>query len=86
MWHVLQVPRLTPEQLAAIKLFEELAASDEHAIHYILEPGDIQLLNNHTCLHHRTAFEDYEVRHCTMHRLQVVSAPRYLHMYTPAGV
>jgi alpha-ketoglutarate-dependent taurine dioxygenase len=55
------VPRLTPEQLAAIKLFEELAASEEHAIHYILEPGDIQLLNNHTCLHHRTAFEDHQV-------------------------
>ncbi len=56
-----QVPRLTPEHHAAIKLFEEIAASDEVAMHYILQPGDIQLLNNHTCLHHRTAFEDFEV-------------------------
>ncbi len=27
----------------------------------VLEPGDIQLLNNHTVLHARTAFVDYEV-------------------------
>ncbi len=31
-------------------------------MHYVLQPGDIELVNNHTCLHHRTAFEDYEVR------------------------
>ncbi len=27
---------------------------------YVLQPGDIQLLNNHTCLHFRSSFEDYE--------------------------
>jgi hypothetical protein len=58
----LQVPRLTERHRAAIALFEELAASPEIAMHYVLQPGDIQLLNNHTCLHHRTAFVDHEVR------------------------
>ncbi len=51
------VPRLTPAQLEAIALFEQLAASEELRIDYELAPGDIQLLNNHVCLHARTDFE-----------------------------
>ena len=55
-----EVPRLTEMQLQAIKLFNELAASPEIRMDYILEPGDVQLLSNHVCLHFRTAFEDYD--------------------------
>lgn len=55
------VPRLGPEHIRALDLFEELAASPELAMHAVLEPGDIQLLNNHTTLHHRSAFTDHEV-------------------------
>ncbi len=42
----------------------------------VLEPGDIQLLNNHTVLHARTAFVDYEVLRlgCELLLLQVASA------------
>lgn len=54
-----EVPRLTDLQLQAIKMFNELAGSPELRIDYILEPGDVQLLSNHTCLHFRTAFEDH---------------------------
>ena len=43
-----QVPRLTHEQEAAFAEFERLANSDELCMHYKLEVGDIQLLNNHT--------------------------------------
>ena len=43
-----EVPRLTPAQLEAMKLFNQLAASDALRMEANLEPGDIQLLNNHT--------------------------------------
>ena len=42
------MPRLTPAQLEAMKLFNQLAASDALRLEANLEPGDIQLLNNHT--------------------------------------
>ncbi len=35
---------------------------DEFRLDYYLQPGDIQLLNNHTCLHTRGAFTDFPVR------------------------
>lgn len=40
--------------------------SDELRLDCFLQPGDIQLLNNHTCLHTRGAFVDHPVRppHC----------------------
>lgn len=55
----MQVPRLTQDQKDAIQLFDELAASPELAMTGRLEPGDIQLLNNHTILHARSAFTDH---------------------------
>lgn len=55
-----EVPRLSPEQLEAIRLIEEHAASPRFALKYELQPGDIQLLSNHTVLHFRGAFEDSE--------------------------
>ena len=42
-----EVPRLTPAHLEAMQLFTQLAASDELRIDSMLEPGDIQMLNNH---------------------------------------
>mmetsp|Transcript_16210 Transcript_16210/g.48565 ORF Transcript_16210/g.48565 Transcript_16210/m.48565 type:complete len:391 (-) Transcript_16210:635-1807(-) len=54
-----EVPRLTQDQKDAIQLFDELAASPELAMTGRLEPGDIQLLNNHTILHARSAFTDH---------------------------
>ncbi len=56
-----EVPRLTPAHYEAMALFNELAASRELRLEMILQPGDIQLLNNHTCLHYRSAFVDYPV-------------------------
>jgi Taurine catabolism dioxygenase TauD, TfdA family len=58
------VPRLTDAQLEAIKLFNQLAASDELRMDAVLQPGDIQLLSNHVALHARSAFVDHEVRCC----------------------
>jgi hypothetical protein len=58
-----EVPRLTQQHYEAMALFNKLAASQELRLEMILQPGDIQLLNNHTCLHYRSAFEDYPVSH-----------------------
>ncbi|PSC69343.1 26S protease regulatory subunit 8-like protein A [Micractinium conductrix] len=53
-----EVPRLTPAHLEAIKVFEEVAWSDELRLDWNLRPGEIQLLSNHTCLHSREGFRD----------------------------
>lgn len=52
-----EVPRHTPQQIEALKLFDQLA--DELALNMHFEPGDIQLVNNHVLYHGRTAFVDY---------------------------
>ncbi len=49
--------RHTPQQLEALKLFDELA--DELALDMHFQPGDIQFLNNHVIYHGRTRFVDY---------------------------
>ena len=52
-------PRLTPDHVAALDLFDELA--DDQALHLImrLEPGDMQFVYNHALLHDRRGFEDW---------------------------
>ncbi|KAL4531948.1 hypothetical protein Ndes2437B_g02377 [Nannochloris sp. 'desiccata'] len=55
-----QVPLLTPQHVEAMKLFNELAESDRLRMDYILDPGDIQLLSNHTVLHARGSFIDHD--------------------------
>ncbi len=50
-----EVPRLTDLQLQAIKLFNELAASPEIRMDYILQPGDVQLVSNHTVSQHHAS-------------------------------
>lgn len=55
-----EVPRLTPQQLEALDLLDELLPSDELCFSMELERGDMQLLNNYVTLHSRTPFEDYE--------------------------
>ncbi len=52
-------PRLTPLQIEAMDMLDALAASKDMHLAMDFEPGDIQILCNHTCMHARTAFEDY---------------------------
>jgi hypothetical protein len=52
------VPRLTEQQNAALDLLAELAQA--LALHTRMEPGDIQLLNNHVTYHARTALVDWD--------------------------
>jgi hypothetical protein len=53
------VPRLTPLQIEAMDMLDDLAASEEYRLDMDFRPGDIQLLHNHQILHARTAYEDY---------------------------
>jgi hypothetical protein len=50
------VPRLTAAQDEALDLWAEVC--DELAYTMDLEPGDVQLLNNHVVYHARTTYED----------------------------
>jgi hypothetical protein len=49
---------LSADERELLDLYDELAASPEMAIAYDLEPGDVQLVNNHVLLHARDAFDD----------------------------
>lgn len=52
------IPELSPLQLEALDLFDELASDPRFAVSMDFQPGDIQVLNNHLILHSRTAYED----------------------------
>jgi hypothetical protein len=53
------VPPFTAEEQALLELYDRLAASPEIYLDMWLQPGDIQLISNHTVVHARTAYEDY---------------------------
>jgi hypothetical protein len=44
---------------AALECFDSLANREDMRLDMMLERGDMQLINNYTTLHARTAFEDY---------------------------
>jgi hypothetical protein len=50
---------LPDAELALLDRIAELAHSDEFRLDMTFQPGDIQLLNNHTVVHWRTGFEDW---------------------------
>jgi hypothetical protein len=55
------VPPLTPQQLEVVDLVNAIANRPDVQLTWQLEPGDLQLLNNHTVLHTRDAWLDHEV-------------------------
>ena len=59
--HPGEVPPLTQQQQEVIALVNGIAAREDVHLIMSLEPGDIQLLNNHTIFHTRDAWEDHEV-------------------------
>ena len=54
------VPALTALERELFDTYEAIAAEPGMYLDMDLQPGDIQLLSNHTNLHARTAYEDYE--------------------------
>ena len=53
------VAPLSTVQIEALDLFDELANDPTLNLTMELQPGDMQLVHNHTILHDRTAFEDF---------------------------
>jgi hypothetical protein len=53
-------PRLTKSQIAALDLLDSLA--DDPRLHFTMElqPGDMQFVQNHSLLHDRSAFKDWD--------------------------
>ena len=69
------VPALTPLQVEALDLLDELANDPKLNLMMELQPGDIQLVHNHTILHDRTAFEDFPEPERKRHLLRLWLAP-----------
>jgi Taurine catabolism dioxygenase TauD, TfdA family len=69
------VAALTSLQIEALNLFDELANDPRLNLMMELQPGDVQLVHNHTILHDRTAFEDYEEPERKRHLLRLWLAP-----------
>jgi hypothetical protein len=69
------VPPLTAQQIEALDLLDQLANNPKLNLMMELEPGDIQLVHNHTILHDRTAFDDYAEPERKRHLLRLWFAP-----------
>ena len=69
------VAPLTPLQIQALDLLDELANNTKLNLMMELEPGDIQFVHNHTILHDRTAFEDFTEPQRKRHLLRLWLAP-----------
>ena len=54
-----ETPRLTPQQIEVVKLFDEITYEPGMAIATSFQPGDIQWLSNYAALHSRNAFTDF---------------------------
>lgn len=55
------VPQLTDRQRAAMDVMDAVLRRPDVMFDLWLQPGDMQLLSNHTMLHSRTEFVDYHV-------------------------
>ena len=58
-------------ELEAFELFKETAMRDDLVFRTMLEPGDLQFLNNRIVLHGRTRFEDFPELERKRHMLRV---------------
>jgi hypothetical protein len=70
------VPPLTAEQVELLDTYDAIAAEPQFHLDMDLQPGDVQLLSNHTILHARTAFEDWPDPDLRRHLLRLwISLP-----------
>ncbi|MFO1407798.1 MAG: TauD/TfdA family dioxygenase [Steroidobacteraceae bacterium] len=51
--------RLTDAENELLDLYDGISSSPEFHVDMALEPGDVQLLSNHTAIHARTDYEDH---------------------------
>lgn len=71
-----QVPPLSAADLETLDTYDAISEDPRFYLDMDLEPGDIQLISNHTILHARTAFEDYAEPELRRHLLRLwISTP-----------
>jgi hypothetical protein len=66
-----EVPRLTAQQTEVLDLLDQLYYDPRFCYSMWLEPGDLQLLNNHIVIHSRTDFEDFDEPERKRHLLRL---------------
>ncbi|MFN2425038.1 MAG: TauD/TfdA family dioxygenase [Candidatus Binatia bacterium] len=64
-------PRFTEQERELLDLYEEIASSPALYLDMSFEPGDVQLISNHTVLHARTQYEDWPERSRRRHLLRL---------------
>jgi hypothetical protein len=70
------VPPLTAQEIDLLDSYDAIAAEPQFHLDMDLQPGDVQLLSNHTILHARTAFEDWPEPERQRHLLRLwISLP-----------
>lgn len=67
--------RLTPIEVEAMRVLDELCNDPEYYLSMDFQPGDIQLLHNHQILHSRTDYEDWPELEKRRHLLRLWLAP-----------
>lgn len=70
-----ELPRLTPQQIEALDMFDDLANDPALRLDMELRRGDIQFVCNHGILHDRTAFEDWPEPERKRHLLRLWLCP-----------
>jgi hypothetical protein len=63
--------RLSEAEHELLDLYDAISASPEFHVDMELEPGDVQLLSNHTVIHARTDYEDPPEEHLKRHLLRL---------------
>jgi hypothetical protein len=66
-----EVPRLTPQQVEVLNLFDEISQEPGLAIDMDFQPGDVQWLLNYAALHSRTSYDDYPEKERRRHLLRL---------------
>ena len=70
------VPRLSAAQRELLDTYDAIAGEPQFHLDMDLQPGDVQLISNHTILHARTAFEDWPEPERRRHLLRLwISVP-----------
>ena len=70
------VPKLSAAEQELLDTYDGIANSQEFHLDMDLQPGDVQLISNHTILHARTAFEDWPELERRRHLLRLwISIP-----------
>src|SRR5262249_11474515 len=67
--------RLTEADIEALDLFDDLANDPEVRLDMELKPGDMQFLHNHTTVHDRTSFVDWDDPKRKRHLLRLWISP-----------